>query len=110
MVRSASTILHFSGHGSARGTLPGQRRKGKHATRDVSSNDHAAAPSLLVVGDDGQPQLVTPAALTKMIKSHALTQLTVCLPPPTVWLPERASNRSLFMNKINQSGIRNNFG
>src|SRR4051812_38261828 len=41
------TILHFSGHGNATG--------------------------LLLVGDDGQPQPVTPAALTKMIRATAGT-------------------------------------
>jgi formylglycine-generating enzyme required for sulfatase activity len=65
------TILHFSGHGSAQGTLPGQRHEGMRGTRHVSCDGHASG--LLVVGDDGQPQPVTPAALTKMIQAAAST-------------------------------------
>jgi formylglycine-generating enzyme required for sulfatase activity len=71
------TILHFSGHGSAQGMLPGQRHEGRRATRDVSCDDHT--PGLLLQGDDGQPQLVTPAALTKMIQTTANTVRLVVL-------------------------------
>src|SRR5882724_2158001 len=65
------TILHFSGHGRGQGPLLGQRHEGVRATRDVRLDDPASG--LLIVGDNGEPQLVTPAALTKMIETTAGT-------------------------------------
>jgi hypothetical protein len=67
LLELSPTILHFSGHGIMAGQHHGQAPAGVRTARDVKNAGDLSG--LLLVGDEGRAQPVTPAALTKMIRA-----------------------------------------